>query len=252
MVYKNVSAKSILARVYRDFNPSHSGWQADAMEWINDGLEEIGSHVAYELVTTDVTVEEFRTPIPCNVDAILGLEYQCFKLNRNDGINTQDNCQCLANLNTHPYHTYSLNPGYIRFSFEATKDDEKVKIHHISVPRDCDGFPMIPDEQYTKQALGWYIMRQLIARGYKHHTFNYADCDAKWTQLYPRAQNAINFPDLDGYERFKAMWSNPIIHPNWSEDFFNSPGGTGNINNVFGSVKSPLTIERDAEGNIIQ
>lgn len=252
MVYRNVSAKSIIARVYRDFNPTHSGWQADAMEWINDALEEIGTHVPYILCTTDVDIKEFRAPLPCHVDAILGVEYKCQKLLRSDAINAEDNCECLRNLRTHPFHKYSLNPGYIKTTFEETEEGEPLKIHHISVPRDKDGFPMIPDEQYTKQSIAWYIMRQMIARGYKHHTFSYADCDTKWERLYPRAQNAINYPDLDGYENFKNMWSNPIIHPSWSQDFFNDYQFDGDADDVQPPVKSPLTIQRDADGNVIQ
>jgi hypothetical protein len=36
MVYKTVSCKAVIAKVYRNFGIVHSGWENDAIEWIGD------------------------------------------------------------------------------------------------------------------------------------------------------------------------------------------------------------------------
>lgn len=249
MIYKNVSCKAIIAKVYRDFNPSHSGWVGNAIEWIGEGLQQIGTHIALETTTFDLEVKEFRVKIPCKADSIQAIEYECRKLPRNNAVNFNDNCKCVRDLETHPNASYSLNPNYIRTSFE----EGSIKVHGLSIPVDNDGYPMIPDEYNTKEALSWYVMMKMISRGYKHHLFSYKDAYEFWQDMYPSAQNAIIAPDPDTYERFKAMWSNPIIDPNWAENFFGGVTFVPEGGVSFNSIDSPLDINRDKEtGEIIQ
>jgi len=43
MIYKNVSSKEILRKVFRDLKPSHADFIHDAIEWIGEALEHIGA-----------------------------------------------------------------------------------------------------------------------------------------------------------------------------------------------------------------
>jgi hypothetical protein len=42
-IYKNVSSKEIIRKVFRDLKPANANWLDDAIEWMGEALEHIGA-----------------------------------------------------------------------------------------------------------------------------------------------------------------------------------------------------------------
>ena len=42
-IYKTISSKVILRKIFRDLNPNNDNWIDDAIEWIGEALEHIGA-----------------------------------------------------------------------------------------------------------------------------------------------------------------------------------------------------------------
>jgi len=216
-IYKNVSSKQVIAKIYRDFRPSDSNWVNDAVEWMGEAIEYIGAYTEYVLQPFPVTVKEFKAKLPCSLEFIEGIEYEGAYLQPSGSSNTiQGNG---IDLPLHTNESYKINPNYIHTTFE----EGDIIIHGLSVPVDCDGFPLVPDSMEFKQALAWYIMFRLVARGSKHQV--YKDpmfMEATWEKWAVRARNRAYAPDIDGYEKFKNSWNNIIIDVDKAKKLFNT------------------------------
>jgi hypothetical protein len=79
---------------------------------------------------------------------------------------------------------------------------------------------MIPDNIYYKQALEWYIIRQMMMGGYKNENFNWQIADQQWKHYCVAAQNDAAYPSIDKMESFKNMWVRLVPNINAHADFF--------------------------------
>ena len=139
------------------------------------------------------------------------------RINVSYTINNQSNLTLRKTQNS-PYggDYYLINNGAIQTNF----DSGKLKIHYSAYPTDSDGYPMVPDNVYVKQALEWYILRQMLMGGFKHPEFNWQFADAKWGQYCVSAGNDLAYPSIDKVEEIKNMWCRLIPSINHHRDFF--------------------------------
>lgn len=117
-------------------------------------------------------------------------------------------------------YSYSLNhSGWAFFPFATGTVD----IYYYTPPTSIDSnyginFPMIPDVQYVTEAIAWYCFRNLLGRGYKHHTFNYADADNQWLKYKRLAESELGAMDSDAREQVREIltdyFDNPYYHFN--------------------------------------
>lgn len=247
MNYKVVSSKAIIAKAFRDLKLDNDSFVADALEWIGEGLEFIGVHSGLEKDHEDVTITNFRGHLPCDLHLISTVEYNGMRLNY--GSNPQlhglhkdssavsnpyalevvytayvtdpngGNQATFQEIPASKVHSgdmfYTLNPGKIETSFESGT----VRIHYMKIPLDGDNFPLVPDNATVKEALIWYILRQLVMGGYRHPIFSFDYLDAKWEAYCGKAQNDLMFPSVDKVERFRDMWVSLIPNVNAHESF---------------------------------
>ena len=66
-VYKTISSKEIIRKIFRDLKPSDDNWIDDAIEWIGEALEHIGS--ASQLVKKQciLTVDNHKVLLPADL-----------------------------------------------------------------------------------------------------------------------------------------------------------------------------------------
>lgn len=254
MNYRSVSAKSVIAKVYRDLKPNTDNWVGDAVEWIGEALEYIGTYTGLIKKAREFTVANHRTLIPCELVDIIQVEYNGRALPYGSDVTGYDLPNASRTTTMSPssgqpgvttsatYETttdflsnftpiaqrktsasryptadyYVLNPDYLQTSFE----EGTVKIHYTAYPVCDDGYPKIPDNIYYKQALEWYILRQMLMGGYVHPIFKWETADAKWGEYCLKAQNDGMFPSIDKMESFKNMWVRMVPNINAHSDFF--------------------------------
>ncbi|MDC6350701.1 hypothetical protein PP178_03990 [Zeaxanthinibacter sp. PT1] len=247
MNYKLTSSKEIIAKVFRDVKPDSGSWVLDAIEWIGEALEYIGVYSGLEKTFEDVEIENFRAALPCDLHLISMVEYNGCPLRY--GSNPQiyalpNDPDAYLNPNAFTQVTayfksdaqggnltsftqvdargsdgerYVLNPGMIQTTF----DKGTVRIHFMRIPTDKDNMPMVPDNVIVKEALQWYILRQMMFSGYKHPIFNFQYCDAKWEKTLGQAQNDLMFPSVDKAQSFKDMWVTMVPYGRSYDEFFN-------------------------------
>mgnify|MGYP005817278851 CR=1 FL=1 len=213
-VYKLVSSGNIISKFYRDFRPSSDEWVGNAVEWIGEALEIIGFFAGYESYTWCLDVKEHRVKIPCALETISGIEYDNTRLPKKGGINLYKKCN--VDLPNHVSESYRLNPNYIFTSFEKGK----ITVYGERVPVDDKGFPMIPDKIQFKEAITYYVLRQMMLSGFKHQVLTLKDVIALWETHQVRAFNVGMYPSIEDYEKFKDSWCNVIIDVNKAKKFF--------------------------------
>lgn len=218
-IYKSCSIEKVLAQIYRDFKPSNSGWIDDAAEWIADAISIMKVSQSFIETYKDVQIIDYRGKLPCDIEVLLGIEYENKRLPKSGGINhKQASCSCLDNLVCSVDESYSLNPNYIQTSFKTGC----IKVYYNGLETDCNGLPTIIDDAVYREAITWYVLMKMVGRGFKHQVFTYADCDAKWKETYPRAQNRFRMADIDSYEVFKKSYLGLVKSTNLTNEFFNT------------------------------
>lgn len=111
---------------------------------------------------------------------------------------------------------YKISGNYIQTSFESGF----IKIHYQVRPVDKEGYPLIPDLENFKQALYWYVLKQLIGAGYEHKVFDYGKCDEEFEKYGARAISELNYPSLDAAARLNRATVRLIQPYHFYEDFF--------------------------------
>jgi hypothetical protein len=255
MIYKLTSAKSIIAKVYRDFKPTMPGWEISALEWIGEASEAIGQSAGLEKKSTanegcagEVVIENYRAKLPCDLVNLQAVEYNGRRLpqgtdltgfgvpnaSRTTEIYSNRNVTMVTDLEAGlsastarvidnaigPEQTitdyYLINPNYIITSFESGH----IKLHYEAYPTDLEGFPMIPDNYYYSTAITWYVISKLFLLGYTNTVVSFQDAEQRWFNYKQLARNKAAFPSIDQMDRFRNMWVRLIPDQTFPNDFF--------------------------------
>lgn len=233
--YNSTSCKEVLGKVYRDLQMEDSHWEADAIEWIGEGLEMIGAATQLERRQEVHSVQNYKLPLPSDLAFIRGL----YKVPENvtftgagdtltyDAQEVESSAKrrvprkgeargrgYLGSLHkgvgapetshpaSHIKETYVLNPGVIKTSWEKSL----VVLDYKAIATDDDGYPLIPDEAHYKEALFWRIAMKLFLRGYQHPQLNYQLAVQQWKSYAGKARTKAKMPDVDEMENFREMW----------------------------------------------
>ena len=280
-VYKTVSSKTIIRKIFRDLRPDQDNWIDDSIEWIGEALEHIGAaaqlcqkqcildvadhktcmpddlyyinQVAINNSVSPVTSKELDTltdKVTELKDAIVAaqeddLEYSdtasvlheinsrivvlenIYFKNENQlqplqyGASTfhkSMHCTGCVNENTQYEETYIVDCDYIKTSFASGK----ICLSYMAFPTDEDCYPLVPDDISFKEAMFWYIYKNLLLLNplIKKNGINYTFAEQQWKYYCSQARNAANYPDIDRYESFMNQWVRLIPNVNRHEVTF--------------------------------
>jgi len=114
--------------------------------------------------------------------------------------------------------SYIIDCDFIKTSFASGK----VCISYTAFPIDDECFPMIPDDISYKEAMFWYIYKQMLLGGYDkpNNRIDYNFADQKWKYYCTQARNAANYPDIERYESYMNQWVRLIPDINAHACFF--------------------------------
>lgn len=129
--------------------------------------------------------------------------------------------------------TYKIQGNMIQTSEECMF----IKLHYLSLPTDQEGFLLVPDVEEYKQALGFYILRQMIGAGYKHPIWNgpqgWQFYDAQWEKYAGRALGKIKYPTIDRMEKLRTGFAERLIPSREAyDDFFTGQEQMQEIQNI--------------------
>jgi len=63
-IYKTISSKVIIRKIFRDINPNTDNWVDDAIEWIGEALEHVGSAPQLELKNCVLHMKDYKAVLP--------------------------------------------------------------------------------------------------------------------------------------------------------------------------------------------
>jgi len=158
------SAKVIYQRFSSLIKPQTSEWRAEAPEWINTALSQIGNSGNLKLVVSDIRVRNHRFKLPNNIKAVRMIVYNNARLP-------------LYNNHLKDYYLFETSqPNYIQTSFERGD----IKLVYYTLNLDVDGDPFIPNNNtgVIDDYLFNYVLRNWLISN-KHSVFNYQDVDQK-------------------------------------------------------------------------
>ena len=120
---------------------------------------------------------------------------------------------------------------------QTTEECMFIKLHYQSLPTDQDGYLMVPDVEEYKQALGFYVLRQLIGAGFKHPIWNgppgWQFYDKQWEKYAARALGVIKYPTQDRMEKLRTGFAERLIPAHHAyDDFFTGIEQTQDIQNI--------------------
>tara|TARA_R110000744_G_scaffold207271_1_gene325934 strand:+ start:2875 stop:3762 length:888 start_codon:yes stop_codon:yes gene_type:complete len=127
-------------------------------------------------------------------------------------------CEGCVNENAQYEDTYIVDCDYIKTSFPTGK----ICISYMAFPLDDDCYPLVPDDISFREAMFWYVYKQILlgTPKFKNNGIDYNFADNKWKYYCTQARNAANFPDIDKYESFMNQWVRLIPNINRHDLFF--------------------------------
>ena len=112
-------------------------------------------------------------------------------------------CPDCSNKYSSSGECYIVENNYIKTSFEKGA----VCLSYKAFPTDADCYPMIPDDISYKEAIFWYIYKQMLLGGMqKDNGIQYDFADNKWKYYCTQARNAAVYPDIERLENYMNQW----------------------------------------------
>lgn len=210
MVYRTVSSKNVIAKVFRDLKPGSSDWVTDAVEWLGEVVERVGSYST--MIKKQVTLTSIGNKIhyPCDLESVDYVEYNGCKLPYAGGN---------LNICNDAVLVYAYQGNYYLTSdtcLQTWEDEVEITLHYTAFPTDEYGYPTIPDNFYYKTACFWYIASRLAMR--EQIKLKYETCEERFNTYATLAENDCAFPSPEKMARFKDRWCRivPNVHANFT------------------------------------
>ena len=239
MIYTFTNSRQVISKVFRDFGVQDNDWINDAVEWMGEALEHIGTSRQVIPKLRIQKVNNFRIRIPKDIYSLNNIRYS---LDTGDTPPKIDQFKWRASRDDtdhHPgffgeesfslgrgQHTYFWDGKFFKFSFE----EGWVAIDYEAFALDDKGYPLIPDAVEYKEALSWYIISKMLLRGLRHPVVNYEVAHQQWLKYAGQARNQSNMPDKDAYREFRKRWVTMI--PLYERSFGDLEGPEVTADNV--------------------
>jgi len=202
---KLISSKTMEAILQSDFSIYTEDYVHRYPDWINDGLSMIGVKGLRMHVIKKLESKNGIHTLPCNVGELdsLIIKTPCgFDFLPINEMALPCCCDDNAQFSTE-YTARMVDYNKLKTNYKGD-----VYAAFIDVKKDRYGMPMIPDNAFVKQALGYFIVHKMCLAGYKHPTLNFETAYQLWEKHYPRASNDINWMNSQERIEFVNMWTN--------------------------------------------
>lgn len=189
-----ISSMTILLNVQRRFKPKDKSWMNDAVRFIGEAIQGIGTALPMETKRVCLKVVNRRAILPMDMVDHIGFSHKGYRIPVAKGIPIEQRNEGGG---------YWMNPGYLICPF----NEGEVTCVYKAIPVDDKGLPLVYNDFDYQRAVEWYIMMSMLASGYEHKVFNYKDCDTKWQEHSAKAANAMKMPSRDEAEAYGNCWT---------------------------------------------
>lgn len=191
MIGKFISINQVLSKVVRDLGLTDQIPYQDMIEWIAEGMQFIGGFEQYEIKCCTIDICDHEGELPCD------FYKQTFNQNNPPAFQTNDGSSCRVEFKVQNQRILTN----IR--------DGKLYLEYLAIPLDCDGYPLIPDDESYKTALFWYVAKMLALRGELPGNLqlgtgsmsNFVYCHSRWDRYCGQARTQANSMGVDATQR---------------------------------------------------
>lgn len=202
-----ISSKTLIGEFLLDFDIQLTNYLSSLNRHIVRGIEMMEIDTFYRRCVEVCDTEEGRVFLPCTskyIEVIIlnGTSCPHFLDLTNNGLRLLNGVQS------------SKLYGYVEGQYLNLNTYEgKVVVLYKSLPKDKEGYVMIPDDPWVKDALLYFLIFKMGLSGFKHKVISRQEAEEKWRNLYPRARNSVNFPSVHDIERYTS-WNTEMLFNN--------------------------------------
>lgn len=161
MIYRFVSIKEIIAKLYRNVPPNHDISLSNIIEWAGEAMDLISANPQYEKKIADLTVTNYEADLPCELVGIYqiagpqGIPLRLHSgtigqvdMANNPNVDLNASSETIRGIDVStetfpmlvdsasiPEHRYYVDNDKIRVSFK----EGKIRISFLAIRVDCDG-----------------------------------------------------------------------------------------------------------------
>ena len=209
-----ITSKRFIGETIEDLDLNVTDYIDRFYSWIEYGLGIMGLAKYYTIQSAVVEIRNNRGNLPCDAKFIHSVWTQL-----NKGYTTDTSSMGYIPISNSPlvgkdFKDYPQSNTKISLENRTIHSDVKnanILVVYRGIPRDCDGYPMIPDNPFVFEALMYYIIYRLALKGVAHPIINFSTANQMWERMYPRAANDVNWMTIPEYEEFTDFWNSPLI-----------------------------------------
>lgn len=237
---RTISLKQIIWECYRDTAIQDTISQSDMVEWATESLQFINYPDQWEKKVTgykanpDLDITNYRAKIPCDLVHLVAvsvdgyaavpasntfhqlLDGTCCGVDEFSSLLTDGTF--IDNFGNTFLTTFGTKYGSAPLTYELNNDwltlsvkSGKACLAYLAFPTDCDGFPMIPDNNSYKEAVKRFLMMKIDYIKWRQNPSDsgfkalYEDSEKQWNWYCGQAQNQGKLPDYAHMENIKNM-----------------------------------------------
>ena len=198
-----VSSDSVIGRVIENTRLQDTSYIADMHDWTAQAMAKMRTKYQLIPVWKDLMVEFHKVRLPAGLVYIDLVSYNGYKIrskgshhsldvpseiSKGTGVFVSDVVMQENPVTQHNMYVgvindldlvpptlwdsckfYQVEGEYLSFS-EA---EGTIRIYFHKIPTDCNGFPLITDNEDYKEAIYWYIRMKIIETGYRDPVFSW-------------------------------------------------------------------------------
>lgn len=232
MITNWISSKTVVSRLYRNTKGIEATYNDDILEWIPEAVLKMKSKATLEVRPCIIDIEHNQGRLPCKIEGLICVTYNGRKLDYFDGGHRLRNHPDSAgqtlfhsvnpiytssgdlsagdegrskfptdvivawNMDYDPHAWYSVNGRYLQTSINCGQ----ITVWVQDIPRDEEGYPLIPGTEFVQEAIYRYCRMMLIEAGYEDKIISHDKAVYMWNQAALIAINDMTYPTPDEVE----------------------------------------------------
>ena len=195
MVTNYLKARLIIASMYDEFNIISRDWEARAPKWIADNLNNLHISLQYGTKTLPIKFTNYEFELPCDIKVLRDIILNDIKLDYTSTTGFDLSRKEVSDNNITDLRYYTIEGNKVKLEVESGT----ANVVYTVLPMDWDEelgkyLPRVPDVPEVVDNTKWYILRHILARGYKHPVYSlrsnspYNNPDIRWQQTKKEAR----------------------------------------------------------------
>jgi hypothetical protein len=222
------SLKELMAKLYRDLAITDDISEYVVAEWVGEVLEKIGTYYQYKETKTCLELTNGRTRVPINFHRLKDIAFNNKPLRwASPDMYTDYSCEGCVIPSCCTDYSFYISDNYIVTDIPADTvngdGNESICIVYLSIPTDTEGYPLIPDDVYFKEACAKYVTYKLDYREWRKG--NIPDkvmqkSESDYLFYVGSAKGSANMPGQHQLQRILDSWVRLIPKHDENSSFF--------------------------------